>query len=201
MLEQPFKHGTVMTFIEQLGAEVAHSGAPARPLRDLLELHVVDALGAWLGAMGIAEGRALVRWRRGVAEGALRAAVPPGPPVDVAVPCALARLSEIDDIHLASTTTPGAIVIPGAVAMAAALGMSDPAPLTAAMLAGYDVMIRLGQAIGGASALYRGIWPTYFTTPAAIAAVAARLLALDAEKTAQALAFALNSLGAGRRPA
>jgi 2-methylcitrate dehydratase PrpD len=33
--------------------------------------------------------------------------------------------------------------------------------------------------------------PTYFTAPAAIAAVAARLLGLDAEKTAQALALAL----------
>jgi 2-methylcitrate dehydratase PrpD len=180
-----------MTFIEQLGADVAHSGAPPRPLRDLLELHIVDVLGAWLGALDTPEGIALLRWRRGLAEGALRAGALHGPVVDVAIPCALARLSEIDDIHLASTTTPGAIVIPGAVAMAAALGISDPGPLAAAMLAGYDVMTRLGQAIGGASALYRGIWPTYFTAPTAIAAVAARLLGLDAGKTAQALAFAL----------
>jgi 2-methylcitrate dehydratase PrpD len=95
--------------------------------------------------------------------------------LDVATHCALARMSEIDDIHLASTTTPGAIVIPGAVAVAAMLPNTDPAALAAAMIAGYEVMVRLGQAIDGASILYRGIWPTYFTAPVGVAAVAARL--------------------------
>ncbi len=41
------------------------------------------------------------------------------------------------------------------------------------MIAGYEVMVRFGQAIDGPSVLYRGIWPTYFATPLGIATVAA----------------------------
>src|SRR5262249_49675776 len=101
--------------------------------------------------------------------------------------CALVGLSEVDDIHLASTTAPGAIVVPGAVTVAAALRNRDPDALAAAMIAGYELMVRFGQAIDGPSVLYRGIWPTYFATPLGIAAVAARLLDLDVRQCAHAL--------------
>ncbi len=39
--------------------------------------------------------------------------------LDLATRCALARLSEIDDIHLPSMITPGGIVIPAALTLAA----------------------------------------------------------------------------------
>ena len=45
--------------------------------------------------------------------------------LDILINCALTRLSEVDDIHLASMITPGSIVIPGALTIAATLG-SDP---------------------------------------------------------------------------
>jgi 2-methylcitrate dehydratase PrpD len=87
------------------------------------------------------------------------------------------------------------LVIPGALAVAAApsLGARDSAAasLAAAVMAGYDIMTRLGQAIDGAAALSRGIWPTYFLAPAAMAAVTARLAGLDAARAAQALGLAL----------
>jgi len=179
-----------MTVLEQLAAFTAQSCAPTRQLREILELHVVDIVGAWTVSLRTPEGGALLRWRTAMSEG-----LAPGTMaqlrLDVATHCALARLSEIDDIHLASTTTPGAIVVPGAVTVAAALGSRDPAVLAAAMMAGYEVMVRFGEAIDGASILYRGIWPTYFATPLGIAAVASRLLALDARQTAHALALAL----------
>src|SRR5262249_57703913 len=105
--------------------------------------------------------------------------------------CALARLSGVDDIHLASTTAPGAIVVPGAVSVASTLRNGDPDALAAAMIAGYEVMVRFGQAIDGPQVLYRGIWPTYFAAPLGIAAVAARLLDLDALQCAHALPLAL----------
>jgi 2-methylcitrate dehydratase PrpD len=111
--------------------------------------------------------------------------------LDLATHCALARMSEIDDIHLASTSTPGAIVVPAALTIAAAHAIRDPAALSAAMMAGYEVMVRFAEAIGGASILYRGIWPTYFAAPLAVAAVAARLFGLDPRQAAQALALAL----------
>jgi 2-methylcitrate dehydratase PrpD len=77
------------------------------------------------------------------------------------------------------------------VAIAAACRNRDPAALAAAMMAGYEVMVRFGQAIDGPTILYRGIWPTYFAAPLGIAAVAARLLDLDAGQCAHALALAL----------
>ncbi len=179
-----------MTALEDLGAFAAHCGAPSPRLREILELHIADIVGAWIASLSTPEGAALLRWRAASGEGAA-----PGSihrlRLDVATHCALARLSEVDDIHLASTTTPGAIVVPGAVAIAAALRNRDPDALAAAMIAGYEVMVRFGQAIDGPSVLYRGIWPTYFATPLGIAAIAARLLDLDARQCANALALAL----------
>src|SRR5215211_7938995 len=76
---------------------------------------------------------------------------------EVARNCALARLSEVDDIHLASMTTPGAIVIPAALTMARSWPEADASDLAAAILAGYEAMVRLGLAIDGPAILYRGI--------------------------------------------
>jgi 2-methylcitrate dehydratase PrpD len=52
-------------------------------------------------------------------------------------------------------------------------------------------MIRLGRAVDGPAILYRGIWPTYFAAPFAVAAVAARLRKLDDRAAANALTLAL----------
>ena len=193
-----------MTALEQLGVFVAHADAPSAGLRETLELHVVDTIGAWLASARTAEGAALLRWRKALRDVAPSPFGPAHPPrLDVATHCALARMSEIDDIHLASTTTPGAIVISGAIAAAAGLPSRDsaaaaaPGALAAAMIAGYEVMVRLGQAIDGAAILYRGIWPTYFTAPVGMAAVAARLLGLDARRVAHALALALTRAAPG----
>jgi 2-methylcitrate dehydratase PrpD len=179
-----------VTALEDLGAFVARCAAPSPGLREILELHVADIVGAWIASLPTPESAALKRWRAVSGEGAA-----PGSihrlRLDVATHCALARLSEVDDIHLASTTTPGAIVVPGAITIAAAVRNRDPDAVAAAMIAGYEVMVRFGQAIDGPSVLYRGIWPTYFATPLGIAAVAARLLDLDALQCAHALALAL----------
>src|SRR5262249_31085179 len=111
--------------------------------------------------------------------------------LDLATRCALARLSEIDDIHLPSMTTPGAIVIPGALTLAGTLPTVAADDVIAAILAGTEAMTRLGRAIDGPAILYRGIWPTYFAAPFGMAAVAARLLKLDEEASAHALGLAL----------
>jgi 2-methylcitrate dehydratase PrpD len=179
-----------MTVLEQLGTFVARSNAPSRHLHEVLEFHVVDIVGAWIASLPTPEGAALQRWRAVLGESTVPGSVA-RLRLDIATHCALARLSEIDDIHLASTTTPGAIVVPGAVTIAAARRNRDPAALAAAMMAGYEVITRFGQAIDGPSILYRGIWPTYLAAPLGVAAVAARLLDLDARQAAHALALAL----------
>jgi len=82
-----------------------------------------------------------MRWRDGVDGTDVRD--------DVALNCALARLSEVDDIHLAAMITPGAIVVPGALTIARSWPDADPAGLVAAIVAGYEAMVRLGLAING----------------------------------------------------
>src|SRR5262249_51929279 len=185
--------------LEQLGRYVAESACPSDAARELVELHLIDTVGAWIASARTLEGVSLLRFRAAVcAHGQAADALT----LDLATRCALARLSEIDDIHLPSMTTPSAIVIPGALTLAAA--MPPPSALvipgaltlgagprgitaddvTAATLAGIEAMPRLGRAIDGPSILYRGIWPTYFAAPFGIAAVAARLLKLGTEATA-----------------
>jgi 2-methylcitrate dehydratase PrpD len=176
-----------MTVLEQLGAHVARGGAA--PPREALRLHVADTAGAWIAGSATPEGRALLKL------GANRDAMPDR----VAVHCALARLSEIDDIHLVSATTPGALVVPSALTIAASLDR-EGAALGEAIVVGYDAMARLGAALGGPSILYRGIWPTYVAAPFAVAAVASRLLGLTETQAAHALGIALvlASPGVGR---
>jgi len=181
------------TAIEQLGTFLARCDAEqaAGDIVDKLDLHVTDIIAAWIAGSRTAEGQALIGFSarsRPEGQGEDRRASLFD---DVATNCALTRLSEVDDIHLASMTTPGSIVIPGALAIARALPNVPAADLVAAILAGYEAMIRLGTAINGPHVLYRGIWPTYFATPFGMAAVAARLLHLSAQETSHALALAL----------
>jgi 2-methylcitrate dehydratase PrpD len=165
-------------------------GADTR-LREKLNLHVADTAGAWIAASQTAEGKALIAFRerlRTVNEKAARSLFD-----DIATYAALVRLSEIDDIHLGSMTTPGSVAVPTALTLAAALSDVASDEIIGAMIAGYEAMIRLGLAMKGPDVLYRGIWPTYFAAGFAAAAVAARLLRLDAKQTAHALALALTS--------
>ena len=176
-----------MTVLDQLGAHVARGGVV--PPREALRLHVADTVGAWIAGSATPEGRALLKF------GANRDAMPDR----VATHCALARLSEIDDIHLASGTTPGSLIVPAALTIAASLGKKDAA-LAEAIAVGYDAMVRLGAALGGPSILTRGIWPTYLAAPFGVAAVASRLLGLTEMQAAHALGIALvlSSPGVGR---
>jgi len=177
-----------MSALEQLGRHVAGSGRErlSETARELVALHLVDTVGAWIASTRTAEGASLLRFRA-----AMRARGQGAWALDLAIRCALARLSEIDDIHLPSMTTPGAIVIPGALTLAGALPGITAHDVIAAILAGTEAMTRLGRAVDGPAILYRGIWPTYFAAPFGIAAVAARLFKLGEEASAHALALAL----------
>src|SRR5262245_4557287 len=177
-----------MTALEKLGGYIAESRRPSEALRKLVEIHLIDTVGAWIASTRTVEGKNLLRFRammreQGQAGEALA--------LDLATRCALARLSEVDNIHLSSMTTPGAIVISGALTLAAATPDTTADDVIAAIIAGTEAMTRLGRTVDGPSILYRGIWPTYFVAPFGMSAVAARLLKLDADSTADALALAL----------
>jgi 2-methylcitrate dehydratase PrpD len=182
-----------MTALERLGAYLA-SGQALPPLAFAnARLHVIDTIAAWIAGIGTREGRALLAFRDDlqVTADVERASAA------LAIHCALARLSEIDDIHLAAMTTAGGIVVPAALTLAVSLNERDPAALARAIAGGYDVMIRLGLALNGPTILYRGIWPTYLGTSFGVAAVAARLMTLDERQAAHALALALTLAAPG----
>jgi 2-methylcitrate dehydratase PrpD len=177
-----------MTTLEKLAARISDSTRkPTAAARAHLRLHVADTVAAWVAGSGTHEGRDLL------ATAAKGHAGPFGEGLlaRVMLHCALTRLSEIDDIHLAAGTTPGSLIVPAALTLCAALGNTDKEALSGALISGYDALVRLGEEMGGASILYRGIWPTYFNAPFGVAAVASRLLGLDTLQTAHALGLAL----------
>src|SRR6516162_7207601 len=171
-----------MTALERLGSHVAASGRErtSDATRELVELHLIDTVGALIASTRTVEGSSLLQFRA-----AMRARGQGAWTLDLATRCAPARLSEIDDIHLPSMTTPGALTLAGALP---AVTADD---VIAAILAGVEAMTRLGRAVDGPAILYRGIWPTYFAAPFGIAAVAARLFKLDEDASTHALALAL----------
>jgi 2-methylcitrate dehydratase PrpD len=183
-----------MTALERLGVYLA-SGQNLPPMALAnVKLHLVDTVAAWIAGIATTEGRALLAFRKEMLAGGaeverLSAAL--------MTHCALARLSEIDDIHLAAMTTAGGIVVPAALTLAASFPTTEPAALARAVAGGYDAMIRLGLALHGPTILYRGIWPTYFGAAFGVAAVAARLMRLDERQAAHGLALALTLAAPG----
>jgi 2-methylcitrate dehydratase PrpD len=183
-----------MSALERLAGATASCEARSESVREALEMHLVDTVGAWIASTWTAEGLALLQFRA-----AMRASGRTGddPALDLATRCALARLSEIDDIHLASMVTPSAVIIPGVLTLAQTIPAATADDVMGAILAGIEAMTRLGRAIDGPAILYRGIWPTYFAAPFGIAAAAARLFRLDEQTTANALALALTLAAPG----
>ncbi|MBC5811229.1 MAG: MmgE/PrpD family protein [Candidatus Eremiobacteraeota bacterium] len=97
---------------------------------------------------------------------------------------------EYDDAHKRSKTHPGAVVVP-AVLQTAALAGAPAHRQLAAIVAGYEIMLRLGIALGAAEHRRAG-WHATATTGAIGAAVAAaRVLDLDADGIAQAMGHAV----------
>src|SRR5215831_9256855 len=144
-----------MSALERLGSHVAASGRgrTSDAAREVVELHLIDTVGALIASTRTVEGSSLRQLRA-----AMRTHGQGTCALDLATRCALARLSEIDDIHLPSMTTPGAIVIPGALTLAGALPAvaaqeAAPQDRMAAIVAGYEVMTRLGRAVDGPSVL------------------------------------------------
>ena len=96
----------------------------ARSSPDVIDLHVKDTLAAFLAGVRTKEGQALSELYGRRADPAELAAAA----------AAIARLSECDDIHLASCVTPGSVVIPVALALAGNRGEDD---FNRAVAAGY----------------------------------------------------------------
>jgi 2-methylcitrate dehydratase PrpD len=182
-----------MSAIETLGAFISDGirGQVPDDVAAAARLHLTDIVGAWVAAHPAVEAQALIELARAMRTPAATSAGPGNLLIDVQLNCALARLSEFDDIHLTSGITPGGIVVPSALTIAETMEQVDHTALIESIVAGYEAITRLGAVIGGPTALYRGIWPSYFAAPFGVAAVASRLYELNAKQAAHALALAL----------
>jgi 2-methylcitrate dehydratase PrpD len=166
--------------IDELAAFTA--GASVGAGRERLALHLADASIALLAGMRSTEGHAIA---------ALIHRTETSPLAHAARLAAVMRLSEIDDIHRPTAVTASAIAVPCALAMRALAEDPDPARFVDAIFVGQEVALRLALAMGGAALLAQGLWPTYLVAPFGAAATTARLLGLNAARTAEALAMAL----------
>jgi 2-methylcitrate dehydratase PrpD len=181
-----------MTVIGQLANFVAQANAAALPAAEqtLQRRHICDAVLAAAAGARTAEARSLAALLG--ARGGLEI---------IGQRAATIRLSEIDDIHLSSCTTPSAAAVATALSLLPPPGTPfDPAQVASAIWAGTELMTRMGQAAHGPDILYRGVWPSCFAAPLAVAATAARMRGMDARQIADALSLALmlSTRGTGR---
>jgi 2-methylcitrate dehydratase PrpD len=100
-----------------------------------------------------------------------------------------AHAVELDDVTTESSLHPGVAIIPAALAIAQERG-SSPQAFFAAIVAGYEVTMRVGNALNPASAYARGFHPTGVAGVFGAAVAAGRLIGLDAAGLTQALGIA-----------
>ena len=97
---------------------------------------------------------------------------------------ALTHITETDDLHRASVTHPGCVVIPAALSLGEKLN-SSPEQVLIAILHGFEAMCRIGAAVGPT---HYKIWHNTATCgPFGSAMAAASLLGLNDEQTLDAL--------------
>jgi 2-methylcitrate dehydratase PrpD len=176
-----------VSVIAELASFVAGAKASGLPAaeQERLRLHFADTAVAALAGASIPEGKAL---RALGDDGALA--------IRIGRQAAAIRLTEIDDIHLPSCTTPSAGVVPVALMLAAAHTVA-PDEIASAIWVGTEIMTRIGVAVRGPQILYRGVWPTYLAAPVAAAATASRIFALNEAQTGHALSLAVMLMAGG----
>jgi 2-methylcitrate dehydratase PrpD len=130
----------------------------------------------------------------------LIAGTDPGVLMDLRRIAASVRATEVDDIHIGTCVTAGAVAVPAALAVGAATGADDRRVIEG-VVAGYEALVRFGAAIDGARRVYAGVWTTYLAAPIGAAAATGRLLGLDPAAMADALAIAATrAAGVGGNP-
>lgn len=100
-----------------------------------------------------------------------------------------AHSTELDDVTRESSLHPGVAVIPAALAVAQERDATTVAFLEA-VVAGYEVTMRVGNALGPASAYERGFHPTGVAGVFGAAVAAGRLSGLDADALTRAIGIA-----------
>lgn len=154
------------------------AGAVPTPVSALVSQHILDVIAGMYAGTGVTEAQSVA---------ALTAHD------DAALCGKLAMLShaaESDPIHAGTTVCAGLIAVPPAL-----LFSPDGPTAIAAMIAGYETAIRIGEALGSSRLLGQGWWPTAVLGGAGAAAATSRALGLTADQTRNAIALALVQSG------
>ncbi len=164
---------------------------PARVIARAEDL-LVDWFGSVLAGRGARPVVALERFAAtmGPADGPceiLPSRVRTSPLFAALVNAAASHVAEQDDVHNGSVFHPGTVVFPPALAVAQALGVSGR-DLMSAVVAGYEIGIRVGEFLGRTH--YKVFHTTGTAGTLAAAAAVARLLNLSAEQTLHAFGSA-----------
>lgn len=104
---------------------------------------------------------------------------------------ALGHSLDFDDTHASASVHPSAIVIPAALAAAQLPGASGREVITS-IVAGYEIICRLGQALGPDDHYDRGYHPTATCGAFAAAVAASKVMGLSQQEIESALGIALS---------
>ncbi len=169
-----------MTLLRELAAFVTNANAFDLPQldRDILRRHAADAVVGRIVGARAQEGAALTNIF-GTGQS----------PEAFAGLAGMVRLTEMDDIHIASATTPNSVAVPIALALASSTGC-QPQTIESAIYVGTELLVRFGKAMDGARAISRGFWPTRSAATLAACATAARIQGLTEDETHEALSLA-----------
>lgn len=155
--------------------ELIRQRAITEEARESAALFILDALANAIAARSTDPGRILMRWA---------GTRPAHPATQAFLLGGLTHTLETDDLHRASVTHPGCVVVPVALALGGNSAASGHA-LLRAVLHGYEAMCRVGNAVGAAH--YR-VWHNTATCgPYGSAMCAADLLGLSDSATLDAL--------------
>ncbi|HVA14196.1 MAG TPA: MmgE/PrpD family protein [Stellaceae bacterium] len=180
--------------LPDLAALIAGLKAQAadKAIVDTVKLHALDALGCtWAGA----ETSEIRATHAALKRAAF--AMPPKSLLDhpgcaAAMLVTACRMTECDDIHIGSCVTPSSVVVPVAL-VAGQLAKASADAVLEGILAGYQTMLTLGLAAGGAEVVYRGVWPTFLTAGIGAAAIAAKIMGLSERQIRDAMGIAATS--------
>jgi len=189
-----------MALLDRLAEFIGHVSFDNLPSKtvDNTELHIFDSLGATLIGAGSEEANDNLQLIKKTVPAMETSGVPvagfgfPVPlPAAVLLSCVVTRMTEMDDIDIASCTTPGSVAVPAALSLAFSAGANGRS-FVEGVLSGYEIITRLGAAVNGPEILYRGIWPTYLCGAIGVAAVGSKILGLTVEQIKNALAISLS---------
>ncbi len=182
--------------IAEFAANISLESVPAAAI-ERTQMFVMDNVGIMLCARHDAESTpALVKGAmalgldggNSVAIGDRRGFTPPGAAL---INGTLAHSLDFDDTHAASSLHPSAPIVPAALAAAEMAG-ADGEELIPAIIAGYEIQIRLSLALDPTDHYDRGFHPTVTCGVFGAAAAAGRIFCLDAEQMALAFGIALS---------